>query len=549
MRTTTTAFAAPKRLLAAAALLALLTGSAAAIDPELLWSFQANGGLESIIATPDIDGDGGIDIVFEGYGNGPSGVDHVFAVRGRSQGTAQVLWSARPIGGQSSGGGDGENCLRLGPDCNRDGRPDVLLGTAWGGRTAYSLDGATGATIWSWDTYVRTPPSPPSSGWVYATDDLGSDVNLDGVPEVVFCCGSYNDYCYCVSGADGSLVWSHDGTDAFFDVRACQDVNADGVRDVVACLGDNDVPEQVVALSGRNGTRLWSRPINYALWNVTFVSDVTGDGIAEVVPANWGNTLYCINGANGAIVWQVGAPAQQRVAALDDVNGDGYKDVAVGLNTTSACRVHSGLDGSLLWSVATSDWTWAIDRVGDCDSDGVNDVVVGDFDGYVQVLSGVNGTLVWIWRNPTQDKVLTIRGVPDLTGNGAADVVAGTQLLYNGTGGDIYALEGNPAAVSVETADPSGRFVVGNASPNPFRDRTAWEIGVAPGAQVRALLYDASGRLLRVLDASASTAGGSSAIVWDGRDARGGLMPSGAYRAVIVSGLERIAERSVVVVR
>ncbi len=91
-------------------------------------------------------------------------------------------------------------------------------------------------------------------------DNLGSDLTGDGVPEIVFCCGSNNDYCYCVNGATGALVWAYYGQDAFFDVRSCQDINDDGIRDVVACLGDNAVAQQVVALYGANGAHLWSSP-------------------------------------------------------------------------------------------------------------------------------------------------------------------------------------------------------------------------------------------------------------------------------------------------
>jgi len=528
-----------------------LAAAAAAQPPTLLWSFQGNGGIECITSVPDIDGDGGPDVVFEGYGNGPSGVNHVFAIRGRSAGTGQVLWSARPIGGASSGGGEGDNCLRLGPDLNADGFPDLLLATAWGGRTAYSLSGRTGSTLWSFDTYVRTPPAPPESGWVYAMDNLGTDVTGDGVPEIVFCCGSFNDYCYCVDGSNGALVWAYDGQDAFLDVRSSQDINNDGIRDVVACLGDDAVPEQVVALSGANGARLWSCPIGNALWNLTFIDDITGDGIREIVPSTWRTTLYCINGANGAVPWSVATPAQQRVAALDDVNGDGVKDVAVGFNTTSACRVFSGLDGAMLWNQTTSDWTWAVDRIADCTDDGVNDVVVGDFDGKVYLLDGVTGSVVWNWTNPTGDKIMTIRGVADLSGNGAPDVVAGTQLLLSTpTGGDVYALEGREGSTAVP--DPAGSIpdvTLAQAFPNPFRDRTTLRLVTERSGHLEVLLCGPDGRVVRLLASRFAEAGEPLALSWDGRADGGAELPAGVYFVRATLEGTDLAHRRVVLVR
>jgi outer membrane protein assembly factor BamB len=310
----------------ASALCLFRPGAAGAqVTAQLLWSVQANGNMQAIISTPDIDGDGGPDIVFEGYGNGPSGVNHVFAVRGGSSGAGQILWAVQPIGGASSGGGYGNNCLRLGPDLTLDGYPEVLLGTAWGGRTAYALNGKTGATFWSYDTYVHDGSS--NSGWIYAMDSLGSDLTGDGIPEVVFCSGSYNDRIRCVNGANGNQVWVYYGGDAFLDILSCQDINGDGVRDVVAAFGDNNVAPCVIALSGRTGSVLWQCPVQGTVWNLAFISDLNGDGIDEIVPAQWGSNLYGINGRTGAVIWTSPVNNQQRVAALDDVNGEDRKSV------------------------------------------------------------------------------------------------------------------------------------------------------------------------------------------------------------------------------
>ncbi|MBM3286425.1 MAG: hypothetical protein FJY88_03600 [Candidatus Eisenbacteria bacterium] len=528
--------------------LALAT-AAAAQTPTLLWSFQGNGSIECIAAIPDIDGDGGVDVVFEGYGNGPSGVEHVFAIRGRSSGIGEVIWSARPIGGASSGGGDGDNCLRIGADLNGDLFPDVLLGTAWGGRTAYALNGISGATLWGFDTYVQSPPSPPSSGWVYAIDNLGTDLTADGVPEVVFCTGSYNDRIYGVNGATGSYLWNYWGNDAFFDVRSCQDINYDGVRDVVAALGDDAVAKQVVAREGSCGCPLWSRPINGTIWNLTFVGDVNGDGISEIVPASWGNTLNCINGRTGAIIWSVPASGQQRVVALDDVNGDGFGDVAVGYNTTSACAAYSGINGALIWSRPTSDWVWAVDRIGDCTDDDINDVVAGDFDGWVYLLDGVDGTVVWSWRNPTTDKIMTIRGVPDLNGNGAPDVVAGTQLLTNGTGGDVYALEGNEDPLHAPDAEIAGSRGLTPTFPNPFTASASWSLRPDRSGNARVLVFGSDGRLIREVARRDLAAGEQIPLIWDGRDGSGALATAGIYHLRVLLDGRPYSQRRAVLVR
>ncbi len=516
---------------------------------ELLWSFQANGNMQAVAWIPDIDGDGGPDVVLEGYENGPSGVDHVFAIRGRSVGSGDVLWSARPIGGASSGGGWGDNCLRVGSDLNGDDFPDVLLGTAWGGRTAYALNGLNGATLWGFDTYVHYGSG--ESGWIYAMDDLGSDLTGDGVPEVVFCGGSYNDRVHCVNGVTGARIWAVYSGDAYFDIRSCQDIDADGIRDVVAALGDNSpVSPRVVAYSGVDGHLIWQRPVQGTIWNLAFLRDLNGDGVREVVPAQWNSALNCINGADGSVLWSVAHASQQRVAALDDINGDGCDDIAVGFNTMSAVRVCSGANGSTIWNTPASDWTWAIDRIDDCTGDGINDVAVGDFDGYIYVMDGVSGEVFWRWLNPTHDKVMTIRGVPDLNGNGAPDVVAGTQLLYGGSGGDVYAMEGNSEmSTGIDGEALAAGLRVGAARPNPSPSAVTWLLAADRACASRILIFSADGRCVRDLGSQPLSAGATLPVVWDGRNSAGSAVGAGVYHARIFADGRLVGERKAVLMR
>ena len=268
------------------------------------------------------------------------------------------------------------------------------------------------------------------------------------------------------------------------------------------------------------------------------------------MPAQWGSNLYCINGKTGAVVWSVPQGAQQRVVALDDVNGDGFRDVAVGFNTSSSCKVCSGATGALLWSTPTSDWTWAVDRVADCTGDGVNDVAVGDFDGYVYLLNGVDRQIVWRWLNPTGDKVMTIRGVPDLNGNGAPDIAAGSQLLYGGTGGYVYALEGNRDIVAVSDGLPAPSALrLGEAYPNPTDGSVRWSLCAERPGSVRVQIFGADGRCIRELEETPLPGGADCPVIWDGLDRSGAPAPTGTYFARFLFDGRLAGDRKLVLVR
>jgi hypothetical protein len=74
---------------------------------------------------------------------------------------------------------------------------------------------------------------------------------------------------------------------------------------------------------------------------------------------------------------------------------------------------------------------------------------------------------------------------------------------------------------------PAASFLAQNF-PNPFNPATRIAFGLAAPADVSLRIYDAAGRLVRVLVEGARPAG-NYAELWDGRDARGAAVASGIY--------------------
>jgi glucose/arabinose dehydrogenase len=138
----------------------------------------------------------------------------------------------------------------------------------------------------------------------------------------------------------------------------------------------------------------------------------------------------------------------------------------------------------------------------------------------------------------------------------AADVGVVTDI-ETGPDGAVYvcsssnALIYRIAALTQTDVDPPPASQLARlhpAVPNPFNPSTALGYELAQPARTHIAVYDLSGRLVRVLRSSGSQDPGTHCVTWDGRDATGRSVASGAY-VVRLSAGGASASRKVVLVR
>jgi len=91
------------------------------------------------------------------------------------------------------------------------------------------------------------------------------------------------------------------------------------------------------------------------------------------------------------------------------------------------------------------------------------------------------------------------------------------------------------------------RFRLDSAVPNPFNARTQIRFEIEQPGPVFLRLFDARGRLVRVL-VHESLGAGEHSVLWDGRSAAGLPMASGVYFLQLQSGSSQ-AERKIVLLR
>lgn len=210
------------------------------------------------------------------------------------------------------------------------------------------------------------------------------DINGDGVMEVIFVDSSGT--LIVVSGTTGSILLSSFLALSSYSTPTAYDVDGDGWLELIAITRFSEI----VALkfpSAWSVSVMWRFrvPVDQ-ISSSPLVYDVDGDGVGEVfVSTDIG--LYCLKASNGALRFfkkSYGRVFVSSPVLLDDVNGDGSKDVAYATGYPPKVYVINGRDGELvrswdLWSLSSV----LIDMLvvhspvsGDVDGDGVRDIVV-----------------------------------------------------------------------------------------------------------------------------------------------------------------------------
>ncbi|MHC5210356.1 MAG: FG-GAP repeat domain-containing protein [Planctomycetota bacterium] len=384
------------------------------------------------------------------------------------------------------------HALALSPDVDGDGYPDLLVSVR--GRRIEWRSGRGGAPL----NHFVPPVALATFGSSIAS---AGDVDADGAPDVI--AGAYElsyfPACYegCVgftpgrafvfSGADGSVL--HElgeqfGSDYEFgwSVSGLGDVDGDGHDDVAVgapafYYAWNKAAGHVTAFSGADGSPIWTRTGD-ALGDAFGTSlarleDRDGDGVGELaVGASGGAYVSILSGADGAEQLRLGGGSNVSdidVSSAGDVDGDGVEDVAVvmelySLPALGGLIVFSGADGRVLSSavpalaVGLEPWGFGIGLSGgaDVDGDGAPDLVVGCTSrGAVGILRN-DGSVVGVHGSFTQGVISTLM----------VDTRAAVPLLLPDQTGDGRA----EIALGEPWAPGGGRVTVLSGAPDLWTD-------------------------------------------------------------------------------
>lgn len=314
-------------------------------------------------------------------------------------------------------GGLGHTAVPLG-DVDGDGFDDFAISTPdfglpagfWGRVDAYS--GRDGASLY----FIEGTDPLQNLGFSMAR--IG-DVDGDGIRDLAL--GGPQDSTSATSAGSVLVVSAADGTQLYrlngevserigTRLVTLPDLDADGIEDfahnVRRSFGSPANSGGIRAVSAATGAELYAvsgSTLNDELgrWSLASIADIDGDGVRDIIAGlptavrsgQLVGAAQVRSGANGALLLEVvGTVVESRfgwsVAAIDDLDGDGREDLAIGAPRNPAGGVergsvslHSSASGALLMT-----WNGTLDRgefghdvaaVGDVDANGTGDLAIG----------------------------------------------------------------------------------------------------------------------------------------------------------------------------
>ncbi|QQS37571.1 MAG: choice-of-anchor D domain-containing protein [Ignavibacteriales bacterium] len=338
--------------------------------------------IRSMRQIQDITGDGVMDLIVASENY------WTIAYNGNSSGTSDIIWmfSSYP-NNNNAGSVDYIQGLQIASDLNSDGVNDVVIGTGGGNEFVYALNGLTGEKLWEHGDSINF-----GNGDIMGLD-VSRDFNGDGVPDVLAnasgneSTGEGRFSVLLLDGRTGSLIWTINQAaqqKLKYMVAATETGGAAGSR--VGTLNE------VIGFD-KQGNIKWIFPTTGTPWTVYGIEDIGGSSVSDVIVGTTTGLVYALSGDSGNVIWSrnLGNVFIEDLRITTDITANGKSDILVsGINPN--IFLLEGTNGDIIWQNGTGGNILGINEIGDIDGDGLPDMVTSSLNNAVHIWQSRYGT-------------------------------------------------------------------------------------------------------------------------------------------------------------
>ncbi|MBS4034300.1 MAG: choice-of-anchor D domain-containing protein [Ignavibacterium sp.] len=343
--------------------------------------------VRAMIELDDVSGDGFKDLIV------CSRNYWTIAYNGNSSGTGDILWKFSTIPSSTNAGSvEWIQNLAVASDLNNDGVNDVVIGTTGGNEFVYALNGLTGEKIWEYGDSINF-----SNGDIMGVD-VKRDWNNDGVPDVLVTAsgnestGQGRFSVILLDGAIGNVIWQINQASQQklkYMVASTDFGGAAGSR--VGTLNE------VIGFN-RNGQIVWTFLTSGTPWTVREIPNVGGSASSDILVGTTTGAVYVLDGETGQQIWQtsIGSVFIEDARIVPDINSNSSPDILIsGINPN--IYILDGANGQNIWGNFTGGNILGIGVLTDLSGDGVPEVGSASLNNLAHVFDGRTGNIIFTY--------------------------------------------------------------------------------------------------------------------------------------------------------
>jgi len=414
---------------------------------------------------------------------------------GNASVTADSLWSFNTgYNNNNTGAVTWKDGMFPRTDVNGDGVPDVVIGCAGGNEMVYTISGRTGQTIWAWGDSINY-----NDGDIFSVR-VDKDFNGDGVNDVlVSASGTESGYggrhsIVCLNGLNGQTIFSTPQNFTFTDDLTSTQYGA------AISLSNNGGPYTVQGVNNA-GSNTWSYTTGSTVWSMYQIPTIDNDTNKEIIGMyGFSGGLFCISNFDGSVKWtkSLGSSNNGTILLLDDINFNGFIDFTLS-GPQTVYRIDSKTS-NILWTYSPgASFIRDIDFLTDINGDEIKDIAVAmQQPGYVLVLNGATGQQLFQYSFGTGigQRADRISKLNSIDGNASSEFVAGCRdgRLICFDGGPCY-----PIGIrNISTIVPE-KYNLEQNYPNPFNPSTKIKFSIPANSLVKVRIFDILGKEVTTL--------------------------------------------------